>query len=413
MLKRAGPLLALVFVAFLTISSTLIISTTITLNLDTSVLPKGISFSNRLLIYGAFMGALPLGQFFGAPIIGGLSDRLGRKRILLIMLFCISICYVIVGMSLEMHRLLYFGIFMFVAGLFEGCVVLAQSVISDLTDGKQRAEGLGLIVAMKSSGYVFGPSLATILSDHHIVSWFRFSTPYFAFSIAFIAIFFWILFGFTETLPQEKRHQLPILQNLTNMRYIITNRKLRPLYLLNFLFYFGLYGFYRLYPAYIMNTYHLDQADLGFIFTYFAALQIGVTTSILKFFSSRYSPYRLYQYSSMGLAIFILSILLIRPYPFQWILLAIGSVAVGISMAISQAIISINSDQATQGRALGNNLSIQFITQIISSFAGSILAIYWIGLPLLVTALCALIASIISFIIWRKREEAKKSSLDG
>ena len=194
-MKRAFPLFAIVFVGFLTISTTLIISTTITLNPSESVLPASTSFAKRLILFGLCMSMLPLGQFFGSPIIGGLSDRYGRKKILVIMLACITICYILVGGAVDHKRIYIFQFFLFLAGLFEGCVVLSQSVVADISRGKARNEGFGLIVAMKSAGYVFGPTLAVILSDRNLVSWFYYSTPYYVFSFLFLALMIWTIFS--------------------------------------------------------------------------------------------------------------------------------------------------------------------------------------------------------------------------
>lgn len=104
-------------------------------------------------------------QFFFAPVLGRLSDRYGRRPILLISLIGSAIGYFLIGIAGTL-TLVFAGRIM--GGVTGGNISTAQAYIADVTTRENRAKGMGLFGAMFGLGFILGPALAGILSKYGI-----------------------------------------------------------------------------------------------------------------------------------------------------------------------------------------------------------------------------------------------------
>lgn len=135
-------------------------------------------------------------QFFCAPIMGGLSDRFGRRPIVLASLFGLGIDYIIQGLAPTIGWL-FLG--RFVAGIMGASITTANAYIADVSTPETRARNFGLVGAAFGLGFIFGPALGGLLGGIHI------RLPFFV--AAGLALVNW-LYGFfvlPESLPPEKR----------------------------------------------------------------------------------------------------------------------------------------------------------------------------------------------------------------
>ena len=123
------------------------------------------------LFYAQNLGATPaiatviiatysMGQFIGTPIWGRLSDRIGRKPVLLISIFGQSICFVWLALSSNLWML---AAARFFGGMISGNISTAMAYVADSTDEKKRAKWLGYIGASVSIGFMIGPALGGLL----------------------------------------------------------------------------------------------------------------------------------------------------------------------------------------------------------------------------------------------------------
>jgi len=116
---------------------------------------------------GAVVGIYSIMQFFFAPIWGRLSDRIGRRPVLLISLTASCIGYFLFGFARSLFTLFVSRI---IAGVGGANIGTAQAYIADTTTTEERAKGMGLIGAAFGMGFILGPPLSGILSDvgiHH------------------------------------------------------------------------------------------------------------------------------------------------------------------------------------------------------------------------------------------------------
>ena len=186
--KRIAPILFIIFIDFMGV--TILIP----------ILPYyALSFNATPAVIGLLGTAYPLMQFIANPILGGLSDRFGRKPILALAQIGTFSSLLLLGFADALW-------IVFLARILDGItganLSTIQSAISDVTTPRTRSQGLGLIGAAFGMGFIIGPAisgLALALSGNN------YSAPAFVGAgFAFVSIML-TTFVFRETLPPEKR----------------------------------------------------------------------------------------------------------------------------------------------------------------------------------------------------------------
>jgi MFS transporter, DHA1 family, tetracycline resistance protein len=185
--NRVAPIFALTFVDVLGL---------------TIILPLlhlyAIGFGATPLQIGLVAAAFPLSQLIGVPIMGALSDRFGRKPLLLISQITTCIGFLLLASATSLEMIVLSRV---IDGLFGANLSTAQAAITDITDDTNRARGLGLTGAAFGLGFIFGPVIALIaleVTDSLAVPALT------AAVYSFLSILL-TLFVFKETLPPEKR----------------------------------------------------------------------------------------------------------------------------------------------------------------------------------------------------------------
>lgn len=205
-----------------------------------SVGADGTSGMSTVVLFGGLLGALySLLQFVAAPLWGGISDRIGRRPVLLISVFGLFFSYVLWFFSGSFTLLI---IARALGGLMSGNLSIASAIVSDVTDDKNRSKGMAAIGIAFALGFVFGPALGGILSLYNPIAHYPelaawgvnpFSAPAALAAILSFINFFTIWRSFPETLKKgSKSHMersinpiklfkpLPIRGvNLTNISY--------------------------------------------------------------------------------------------------------------------------------------------------------------------------------------------------
>jgi DHA1 family tetracycline resistance protein-like MFS transporter len=158
-----------------------------------------VSFGAGPEVYGLLGAAYPVMQFLGAPLLGRLSDRFGRKPVLVVSQIGTFVGFLILGFANALWMLFLARI---VDGISGANISTAQAVITDSTTEKTRTQGLGLIGAAFGLGFIIGPIIAfaslSISGNNYAVPAFM-AAGFSLLSILLTA--FWL----PETLPAERR----------------------------------------------------------------------------------------------------------------------------------------------------------------------------------------------------------------
>jgi MFS transporter, DHA1 family, tetracycline resistance protein len=189
------------------------------------VLPKLVSgfmgsASDTALAYGAIQVAFALAQFFSAPILGALSDRYGRKPILVLGLFGMGVNFLVTAMATEFWVLLAVRFF---GGICNANVAVANAYVADITSPENRAKSYGLVSAMFGIGFILGPVMGGLLGDydHRLPFWV-------AGGLTMLNCLYGY-FALPESLPLEKRRPFVLSSPFVSLNRLRNVQGIQPL----------------------------------------------------------------------------------------------------------------------------------------------------------------------------------------
>jgi DHA1 family tetracycline resistance protein-like MFS transporter len=146
--------------------------------------------------YGLLLGSFGLAQFFSGPLLGAISDRWGRRTVLLISIFGLGLNFLITAVSPWLWLLLVSRL---VGGASGAAFTVAGAYVADVTPQEQRSRSFGLLGAMFGLGFICGPILGGLVSPYGL------RVPYYA--AASFSLLNWV-YGFfilPESLPADRR----------------------------------------------------------------------------------------------------------------------------------------------------------------------------------------------------------------
>jgi DHA1 family tetracycline resistance protein-like MFS transporter len=393
--RRVLPLYLVVFAGFVGYSLMIVIFTPLVLRADGGMLPRSTSAGGRALALGALLALYPLAQFLGAPMIGGLSDRFGRKPTLLVSLTASAACYALIALAVGTRTFEPLMVACFVAGLAEANIAVAQSAVADIAPLQQRSRLFGYVYLSSSLAYVVGPLAGGKLGDRHVVSWFDYATPFWAATALLVVILAFTAIGFTETSAAPRREQpVPLTRALSSLRDAFRPGRLRRLYLANFVLYLSIFGFFRVYPMYLINRFHMSVARESLFVAWVAVPIVAANLGVVGWLARRLTPRQMAIRGAAVLGVAMATIVIPDTQAALWITLGATALALAICLPAAAAIVSGAVSPEDQGSALGTNQSMQVGAEALAGLVGGVLAAIATSLPLTAMAVLALAAAV-------------------
>jgi DHA1 family tetracycline resistance protein-like MFS transporter len=248
------------------------------------------SFGADPVTIGLLGSTYPTMQFIASPILGGLSDRFGRKPVLVLSQIGTFIGFLVLGFATTLPVLFLSRI---IDGISGANIVAAQAAITDSTTERTRTQGLGLIGAAFGLGFTLGPAIAGISLA---LSGNDYRVPAFVaagFSLLSILL---TLFWFKETLPAEKRGQPGERRRgsfFGNLARALANPLVSILLLIMFMQQLIFGGYENLFSLFSLSRLGLNAAGNALLFVFIGIVLVLVQGKYIGPLSRRYGERKL------------------------------------------------------------------------------------------------------------------------
>ena len=388
--RRVLPLYLVVFAGFVGYSLMIAIFTPLMLRPDGGMLPRSDGTSMRAIALGILLALYPLAQFLAAPIIGALSDRHGRRPTLLISLAACAACYALIAVAVGTRTFGLLLVACFLAGLSEANISVAQSAIADIAPAQQRSRLFGYVYLSSSLAYVAGPLVGGKLADHHLVSWFDYATPFWGAAVLLAGILVLSAVTFQETSTHRSTVPIRWTSAFSSLRAVSAPGVLRRLFVTNGVVYLAIFGFFRVYPMYLISRFHMTVARESLLVAWVAVPIVVANAGVVGWLAGRWTPRQMLARAALVLGVAMATIVVPDSQGALWLTLGVTAFAIAICLPAAAAVISEATPSEEQGGALGTNQSLQVGAEALSGVAGGVLAAIATALPLSAMAAVAL-----------------------
>jgi len=344
------------------------------------------SFGLNETAIGLLLASYSAMQLIGAPVLGRISDRVGRKPLLLVSQAGTLIGFVILALAnsaplLFLSRLL--------DGFTGGNLSIAQAAIADVTDEKDRAKAYGLIGAAFGLGFILGPALGGLLSRWGYAAPAWAAAIISALSILLTAIFFPETRRSSASPAQAARREF----SLAALRHALDNPTLLRLLTFGFLFNFAFSIFQTTFALFSKSQFNFDVEQTGYMLGYIGIIIVIAQVGVLPRLVKQLGEQRTVILGSASLAGGMLLTGLITTWPpllGTLILTALGGAVVNPSLQ-SLYTKSVGADE--RGGTLGLAASVDSLSRIFAPiWGGWVLQNLGVHAPALSSAIVLLLA---------------------
>lgn len=342
---------------------------------------------------GLLSTSFSMAQFIASPILGVLSDRFGRRPILLLSILGTSLGYLLFGLAGSLTMMFFARI---LDGFTGGNISTAQAYIADVSPPEDRAKNFGLIGAAFGLGFIIGPAVGGLLSTISV------HAPAFGAAILSLITAIFGYFVLPESLPPSHRKQgafqISELSPIRPLREVFTRANLRPLLIALFVLNFAMSGLQSNFPVFTAAQFHYTPKENAWTFAY-----IGLTATVVQGFLVRRLSGKMPEgrMALMGLVLLISGFVGIAYAQNTWqLLLAITGIAgIGFASTAQTAMLSHRVSPREQGWLLGCLQSVLSVTRIVGPlWAGFVFDGFGNGAPYVSGAIFAMLALWLTYV---------------
>lgn len=327
----------------------------------------GFSQDSRSILYGLLVATYPIMQFFGAPILGALSDRHGRKPMLMISLAGTMVGYFLFAAAIYLGNLPLLFISRMLPGFMGGNLSIIFSSIADVSDPESKTKNFGLVGMAFGLGFILGPTIGGILGDNTIVSWFSYSTPFVFTALLTLVNIGMVQFQFRETLREKRDTKINAFSGFRNIARSFKMPQLRSIFMVVLLLALGFSFFTQFFSVLLIEKFEFSTARIGILYGWIGlwlAFTQGVT---VRFLSRKFPSSDILKVTPLLLALAIAALLLPEPgYGYLFFFLnPFVATFQGITAPNMTTVISESAGPKQQGEILGINQSMQSLGQAV------------------------------------------------
>lgn len=361
----------------------------------------------RLLYYGLALGVYELIMLVTAPVLGQLSDRVGRKPVLLMSAAGISASYALVGLSVALGQpgLLLLG--RLLGGATAGAQAVAQAGIVDMSTPKNKSLLLNLCLFASSGGFVVGPALGGLLQNERLVPWFSATTPLWAMTALGVVGLAMLAFyrepardgsggaGAPGLARERSLDRVDLKEGLKAFTQAFTTPALRGLSVVFVLHQLAWGAYFLFAPAYALQTFGLTDTQVAH---FLSIMGVGYLIAY-----GGLNPLLERRLGNRGLTLLglwtTLALLIATPFLGLGVFLTALPVCIGTTVSVAYGgiinLFSDSVDEARQGWVLGITISLTAVATGVSSLLSGALSGLDLRAPLYFAMACMGLSAVI------------------
>ena len=373
-----------------------------------------------LPFYGERFGAAPetvtallatysLMSLVAAPIWGRISDRIGRRPVLMASMAATVLAYLWLGFADALWMLFAARA---LAGVCAGNIAAAQAYIADITKPEDRARGMGMIGAAFGLGFIIGPAVGGLVAGRDAAAADLETPALIAAALSFVA-FLGILVLLPESLPPERRSAVRPRRRVAALLDALHRPVLSRLILIFFLVILAFAGMESTFALWAMRQFGWGPAQNGYVFTYVGVLSAVMQGGLIGPLTRRFGEERLLPAGLALIGVGLLILAVTRAVPVLGLALTALALGMGAAQPSLNSLISRQARADEQGEVLGVAQSVGSLSRVLGPLAaGYLFATLGRDSPFLWGALLVGAALFLTLMLLRGRDWARFSGAE-
>jgi DHA1 family tetracycline resistance protein-like MFS transporter len=391
-------------------------------------------FSAGAIAIGLLYSIYSFAQLIFSPIWGGLSDKIGRRPIMLLSTFGNVVAYIMFGLAGSLTVLFLSRL---VAGIMGGNISTAQAYVADVTTPEERSKGMGMIGAAFGIGFVIGPAIATGLIhpefSHlvelagfghlaHLIAANKYEFPGFFAALMSFCSFLLVIFKLPETVDTKKAKPVKKDAKRIQRNSIFTKKFWKTiteesqfgkksifvwLLLSVFMLSFGQSSIYSAFPLFANKVLHMSAEQVGIQFFYIGLIAVFIQGGLIRHLAKKYDEEKIFLTGNvlMVIGLGLLSIAVTKTL----LMVFLGLMAVGVSLnvPVMNSLISQRADPDQVGKIMGTSQSISGFGRVVGPAWGGALFALAHYLPFVGTAVIIAVTIIAGVKLVKDKKEMK------
>lgn len=331
---------------------------------------EGTAFNATPRMVGLLFASYSIMQLIFSPILGGLSDKYGRRPVLLLSIIGTGIGFLVLGFAQTIFMLFVGRI---LDGITGGNISTAQAYIADITTKENRAKGMGLIGAGFGLGFIFGPAIGGILSGWGIHVPF-----FFAAALCFAnAVLLYFRLPETVTANHPAKNRAAGGRSFRHVLNSLKEPRLGFVLIIYFLFIVAFSIMTTSFSLYTMFRFGYDAQHTGYLFAYVGLIAVIIQGGLIGRLVKRFGELPLVIFGALCFAISLFAVPFVGPAAGGLAALLVGGgiFSMGNSLA-TPALTSLASKTAgpeQQGVVLGVTQSVASLARAVGPFLAAVL----------------------------------------
>lgn len=331
------------------------------------LLAEGAGDTARALVLGLLLSATSITEFFVAPVLGALSDRRGRRKVLLVSLFCGVVGYGLCVLSVFVASIWLLIVARLVVGVASSNAGVAAATIADISTTEDRARHFTLYSMMCGVGFAVGPFFGGMLSQWGYSVPFLFTLVLTVLNMIFV---FWVL---PETNPVGGIHSSDEAFGFANIKKALFYPRLRAVFISSFFVIVGWSLYWEFMPVHQIRYHGFSSQQVGNMFAYGGAFFVFSSAFLTRYVIARFGEMKSFEYAMLHLALAISAVYFFSEALLLWWIIPLQQFWLALFYPTSTTLVSRMAAPSAQGEVLGIHTSIQSFAFVVAPILGGLM----------------------------------------